>query len=514
MLSFQAPHYPTIGVEVLRGKGYPQTEDDPNPCTTQARISILSSDCTHILVAEECSSTQQNSNSPFYKDTLIFSPRNAEVSEGIIFIKIIEFSRKPEPLALFYGQQQFLASDFKTCKERSVTLTRSNPIEAADAARSELLAAENGDDSNTATMIIRIHVKIARPASIENVDADVEIEDGEAVLSGSTQLVPVDCEYVWLRLMLDAKWTETFRGRLIATWRDRAPLFTTNTAPKAAAKAPGGAGRRTTSVAAAPSQPEVRSIGDVITKRWSCKRIHQVLTRTRLCAEKHSWGTVYLTFTHAEEIEVRTEKKTRAKILEGISLASLEMTGNNSLRDWLERLWILFAIGIDHDPSAGKTLTYDTRKTVHDAAFDEDDAVILLASLLHFFVPSIPFDACQSIAEQEVRAALPEVGAAEAVTSPKWDVRLTAAQIRFTVTLISFVGPLMETLTEAELYKALRAFKPAIQDASTRIAKGGKASIKAKLRRADFTSSKKGDGLNIRHLDKLGRRKDLAKYVN
>ncbi|CAD2219531.1 hypothetical protein, conserved [Angomonas deanei] len=343
---------------------------------------------------------------------------------------------------------------------------------------------------------MKIHfTKTKVTAGGQDPHADLLIEP--TPLKGSHQLVPTDSQYAWLRIVGDKRWCESFRYALVSSWKSRVLSV--------------GEGEKKEK-----NLPEINSIGDVIYKRWNCRRGHQILTRTRLTAEKFCKGESNLTFTADDERNFRSEAKSRSLILSDMCQTCLKNTDTSKIREWITRLWVIFAVGIDNDPTGTKVLSYDVRKKVHDTVIDQEDAVVIRAALFYFFVPTLPFEYCQKIAEEDYRKEpLPPLE-----KDSNFDGSITKAtpsQKMFALIVMDVLGSLLDTLTEIEVAKVLKAFKPAIVDAHDRISKGVKGGIKERLAGEGQESSDalfyKGDGIHINHLDKYGNRKKQNKFV-
>ncbi|GET86895.1 hypothetical protein, conserved [Leishmania tarentolae] len=492
-----------IEFEILRGKNYPQTEDDPNPCTTQVKVSVTDVLSGAVLSPVQLSSIQKNSNAPFYNDTLRF--RVEDASEDVcISIIVSEHSRQKIPFALFHGKQIIGLSKLKA-KQRFVIPLFS---EEENTQKVEVGADTLDVESSEGVPFLSARIQFTKDKILDQTDpySDVDVSGKCLSFDGKNQLVPERTQYVWLRLIADKKWTNSFQYELYVAWRSRAPLE---------AEAQGNAKPRkstTGGVAVISAEPDsTRTLGDIIVKKWCCHRTHQVLTRVCITAEKYGNNFTDLTFTPKEEVEFRTKKKERCFFLEQICKKRLEGAGTNSLQQWLNRLWVLFATGVDSDPAGPRTLNYEVRKTVHNAQFTEADAIILQASLLYFFIPSLKYEICQALSESDYQAVQPEKNS-EASNFEAPQAHVPSSQEAFTHVFISFVGSLLDTLTEVEIAKAAAAFKPAVLNAHQRIAKGAKSTIGSYKTKSD-ASIFKGSGIHIDHLDKLGRRKQIPKYI-
>ncbi|KAK7198647.1 hypothetical protein NESM_000828300 [Novymonas esmeraldas] len=495
----------SIEVELLRGKNYPQTEDDPNPCTTQVTVVVTDFLSGAVLSPAQCSSIQPNSNAPFYNDTLSFKVQ--EVPESLcLSVTVSEHSRKKAPFLLFSGKQAIGLSKLKAKQRVVIPLTR-----AGEQAQ-QIEADGDAFDLEASSMVpfVSARLQFVKEKIVDASDpySDVDVSGKHLSLDGKSELVPSGAQYVWLLLKSDKKWTSAYQFELSAVWRSRPPL---EAEVQAAVKTRRGTTGGAAAAAAAAEQESTRTLGDIVTKKWCCHRTHQVLTRVCITAEKYGSKFTDLTFTPKEEVEFRTNKKERCILLEQICKNKLEDTGSNRLRDWLNRLWFLFVTGVDNDPAGPRTLSYEVRKAVHDAQFTEADAIIVQACLLFSLIPSLKYEICQSLSEADY-LAVPLEKMRELTGFEASQRRATPAQQQFTHVFISFVGSLLDTLTEAEVVKAATEFKSAIWDAQQRIAKGAKSTIGSQRRNEDGTFLK-GDGIHIDHLDKLGRRKLNAKFT-
>lgn len=337
--------------------------------------------------------------------------------------------------------------------------------------------------------------------------ADVDISKSQVTLDGSCKIVPAGSRFTWLRLAEDKKWTSSYQQGMLECWCTQTP---------ADGKVQGTARTRkgtltATMDAAAADASSVNSLGDIVVKKWRCTRTHQVLTRIFLTAEKYELKLSDLHITTKEEVEFRRTKKERSVMLEQLCCKRLEEAGSNHLRDWLNRIWVLFVAGIDNDPAGQRALSYDVRKNVHEAQFTNEDAVDLQASLLCFLIPSMKYESCHAIAEADFQAS-PIVKPMELTGFESSQRRSTPPQQQFTRVFVEFIGCFLDTLTEAEVVKAATVFKPAILDAQQRILKRPKT-ISGARKKSEDASISKGDGIRIDHLDKLGRRKLIQKFA-
>lgn len=496
-----------LEVEILRGKHFPQSEDDPNPCSTQVKVTLIDENGT-LVGEEQCSSIQENSNAPFFKDVVRFEVYGG-MAEGTLVVRVAELSRKPTPFIILAGVKGLMLEQFKSKRELSVPLSLGDVPAEMGAAASDT-PPPPADRPEGPFLSLRIQYQSQRPKEpTTDPHADVVLPPS-VHLDGTWQLVPANSQYVWLRLMTDTRWTESFRGALVNAWRARPRIEPQVTFGASSTKDPAGR-RKTGKPGEKEGETDIRTVGDVIVKRWCCRRVHQVLSRLRLTAEKFGSGDLTLTLAPQEEMEFRAEKKARSFLLEDMCRENLTKTGSRAVRDWLERLWVVYAVGVDNDPSGPKSLSADVRRRVGETVFDEEDAVLLTTCLLGALVPSLSPEACQSIVEEDFskRASWPTPDEVQ-----RLGPNVTAGEWLFVKTLVAFLGALMDTLTDAEMALIAKTFKPAVISAHERVKRGGKAGIQARVRpAAGDLRHYKGDGIPIDHLDKYGRRKKEAKFV-
>ncbi|KAG5509532.1 hypothetical protein JKF63_06237 [Porcisia hertigi] len=493
-----------LDIDILRGKNYPHTEDDPIPCTTQVAVKLVDVPSGEALSAAQRSSIQQSSNAPFYNDTLRF--RVEESPESLSFVVTVsEHSRKKEPYTLLHGKQIIDLSKLKAKQRFVIPLFSEDEHERQNEIDADSLNIEESE----LVPFLTARIQFTKDKNLDTADPyrDVDISDKKLKLESTDQIVPEGNQYVWLRLKSDKKWTGFYQYQLLVTWRSRAPLETEAQGNKKLRKS----GTGSVAPTAAGDTGVMRTVGDIVTGKWCCRRTHQVLTRVCITAEKYGRKETDLTFTPKEEVAFRTNKKARSVLLEQICMSRLENPSGSHLRDWLNRIWFLFVTGLDNDPSGSRVLSYEVRKVVHDAHFTEADAIILEACLLFSFVPSLKYETCQALAESD-HQAVPWEKMIEGTQTAASQCRVSLAQYQFTHVFISFVGSLLDTLTEAEVVKAVTEFKPAIWDAHQRITKGAKSTI-VFLKKQGRLPALKDNGINIDHLDALGRRKKAPKFV-
>eukprot|EP00796_Vickermania_ingenoplastis_P001430 gene1430-828_t len=497
-----------LEIEISKLKNLPQTDDDVFPCSSQVRFCLWNDEMTEAVSTEQNSSVQEKSNAPFFKENLLV-PLDDERETGVLFFTVWEHSRRDEPFIMFYGRQEVSYEKHKKRKDLTIVLTTQNPAEQPEAALKEEEQIRSGDVDKAPTLFIRVLMP-KRKELEQDKYADVLITPESAVvLSGKRQLLPERSHFVWMHLLLDKKFIDNYRKKLLADWQGRPPLEGSDAPVPKRKKSLGN--QRASSVGKKPTgdgeSKELKSIADVIVKRWCCHRPHQVLNRLRLTAEKFLDEAEELTFTPEEELAYRTQKKERAILISRMCIDSLQKTGANNLRDWLERLWVLYTVGVDNDPAGSRALSYDLRKKVMESTFDVEDSIVLQASLLNQFIPALSYERCQAMAEDDARNSPDFI-----IDQPEgWEQKITVHQRYFTKILSEFMGSLMDTLTEAELLRFCKAMKPAVFDAQQRVLKNAKSGILNRVRpeggkAAGDPFSMKGDGIKIDHLDKYGNR--------
>ncbi|RNF07792.1 hypothetical protein TraAM80_03166 [Trypanosoma rangeli] len=505
-----------LHVDVLRGRNYPQTEDDPCACSTRVRIFLFKSDLQEALSDVFTTGLQENSNAPFYNAGVDFElPMGLE--KALLVLEVEEVTRQTEPYIMFYGVQQVsFASKGKF--EEVVVLTSTNPLEKPEKAAQEAMQAA---ESAMQCPVLSIRYNVVRQKSVEevkDVHADVELLTSPT-LTGSCCIIPKDSQYVWVNLISDSRWVDAFHHVLVSEWKDRAPLVCNAAAAESSVNGSTKSAAATKPLPRSTPVDDVRSIGDVIMKRWCCLRSHEVLTRLRLCAEAFNNGEKSFNFTRERELSYRLQRKERICLLQELARASLCKMGVSELRDTLDHLWIFFSTGIKHDPAGTRVLTYETRKKIREAGFDCHDRAVLHSSILNLLIPSLTVGQCNDFAAADMNdtAAVENNSAAKPASAIRVDqnnaMSALAAEVAFAMALIEYIGALLDTLTETELLAALKAFEPAVVNAHQRI----KADAKEELKRArgrlmtqpqrELKPYVPGEGIKIDHLDVLGRRK-------
>ncbi|RNF21005.1 uncharacterized protein Tco025E_03544 [Trypanosoma conorhini] len=505
-----------LHVDVLRGRNYPQTEDDPCACSTRVRVMLYKSDLTEALGDVFTTGLQENSNAPFYSAGVDFElPLGLE--GAVLVVEVEETTRRMEPYVMFYGAQRVSLSA-KGKVEEVIALTLTNPLENPEAAAQEAMEAA---ESATPCPVLSLRYHVVRQKSaevVEDVHADVELP-ATPTLTGSCRIIPKHSQYVWVNLTSDARWLEAFRYWLVSDWQDRAPLLGSAAATEPAGNGPTKGAATTKSPPRSTPVLDVRTVGDVIIKRWCCFRSHEVLTRLRLCAEAFNSGEKSLYFTREQELSYRLQRKERVCLLQELMQASLRNMGVSGLRDTLDRLWIFFSTGIKHDPAGPRVLTYEARRKVREAGFDCRDKAVLHSSILNFLVPSLTMDQCDEFAAAEMDEA--EAVDANSAANPKGEsngdhndsMSAPASEVAFAMALVDYIGALLDTLTETEFVAALKAFEPAVVKAHQRLKGDAKDEIKRARGRLKPPLQRErkpyfpGEGIKIDHLDILGRRK-------
>ncbi|KEG07930.1 hypothetical protein DQ04_08441000 [Trypanosoma grayi] len=508
----QAPH---LHVDILRGRNYPQTDDDPCACSTLVRLLVYNDTLKEVLTDVFTTQLQENSNAPFYSASTDFEIPSS-VESVVLVVEVVETTRRMEPYVMFYGAHTVrIAARGK--HEEVIVLTPINPVEDAEAAAAR--AAQQEADSATPCPQLSIRYQLQRPGNVEEEVVDVHADVPLAAhpnLNGSCCIIPKDSQYVWVNLISDARWKEAFRAALVHEWRDRAPLqldaATAASSPGDAQK--GGTGARSNARAGPSAVTDVRTVGDVILKRWCCCRSHEVLTRLRLCAEAFSRGERSLHFTRESELAFRLKRKERTVMLQDLTQAALTSMGHSVLSDVVYQLWILFSTGINHDPAGTRVLTYEVRKRVKENTFDDFDKAVLQSNMLNFLIPSLSLEHCNELVTEDMNSVPTEAaeeansGAQETTGGP---ASKPTAEVFFAMSLLEIVGAMLDTLTDTELVAALKMFAPSVGSAYQRLQNGAKDEMKQLHSKGRSQRQLKpynpGEGIKIDHLDILGRRK-------
>lgn len=499
-----------LEVDIIRLRHLPQTEYDPLPCTTQVRATLWNDEQTEAISTEQNSSVQQKNNMPFFNDKILIPLTDFEVS-GVLLFSIWEFSREDEPYVLFYGKLPISLQVFKSKKEVTISLTSKDPFAFPAEAKED--EEENLTLGDSAPSLI---VKVLMPPKKEEVIdlyADVSFPLESVTLNGEVDIIPDTLHFVWMRLLLDKAFSERYRRKLVADWNKRAPL---EVQEEKVVKRKKRDLRKPLSTRSDGREEnngkEMKNIGDVILKRWCSHRPHQVLTRVRLTAEKFIRSSEEpLIFTPEEELAYREEKKKRSILVSRMCVDSLPTTGKSLLRDWMERLWVLFCIGIDNDPSGTRTLSYEFRKKVNESTFELDDAIILRASMLNLLLPALTYEKCQELVEEDAKNS-PDV-VFEKVEG--FEQKVTVYQRFFTQVLGDFLGDMVDTLAEAELTRFCKELKAAVFDGHQRVQTNGKDGIRGRVRPDEVgkDGGPTGSGIKIEHLDKYGHRKKVTYFA-
>lgn len=523
-----------LHVDVLRGRNYPQTEDDPCACTTFLRLFFFDGLLKESIADMFTTEVHENTNAPFYNTGVDIELPTGLESVGLV-IEVMETTRQNSAYVLFYGSI-ILSLAIKGKREETVALTNINPRDNPDAVAQGGSSAPAAISTSSPVIGIRYHVFRPKVEGVKDVHADVVLPS-IPVFTGSCCLVPKDSQYVWVSLLSDARWVEAFRYALVREWQGRPSLlptvpvtkkFSGSTSLASVSGKKDGTPRQLMS----PKSPkrhelmtDVNSIGDVILKRWCCCRSHEVLTRLVICAEAFSRREGSLFFSRERELTFRLKRKERVQIMKEIAHSSLHKTGKSELRDTIDSMWIFFAIGVRHDTSGTRVLSYEARKKVRETGFDDEDKMVLQSSLLNFLIPSLGINNCVAIAAADLNNAeqtgLDDMGSrspASLCSLKNNPMAPPVAEIDFAMALVEYIGPLLDTLTESEMVMAFKAFDPALVDARQRIKDGCKEEVKRARSRTRERSNgtgrfeyKPGGGIKIAHLDILGRRKKEIK---
>ncbi|KAG8346981.1 hypothetical protein ERJ75_001001800 [Trypanosoma vivax] len=511
-----------LHVDVLRGRHYPQTEDDPCACSTFVRL-LLYDNILKKMVAEPFETVlHEGTNAPFYNQGANFDiPAGMETV--MFVVEVVETTRRPAPYVMFYGCHRIVTMA-KGKREDTIVLVETNPVQFLERAQEEALRVV-GDGLPCPVLSIRYYMQRQKNAEDEEVDehADAILKQAPS-LDGQCPLVPKDSQYVWVNFVCDQRWTESFHNALVQEWRKRPPIqYGKGTAaagpqPKEAPKGTPNSKVKAVKDSAAPD-PSISDIRDVVLKVWNCRRSHEVLTRLRLCGEAFCRGEKSLYFTRERELSFRLQRKERVYLIQEMVLSSLKVVGSSALRDVLDCLWIFYVTGQKRSPSDERVLSYEVRKRLKETAFGEGDKTILTSCFLQFLIPLLTQEDCDDIAAADTTAVTGGASPNDILNSiqsqPAGTLEASPGEMAFALALMESVGAMLDTITETEVVHALKAFEPVVFNAHKRIQKGENRAINQKPTPNSATwrskaSYKPGDGIKIDHLDRLGHRKKSA----
>lgn len=546
-----------LTIDVVRLKKLPQTEDEPLACSASVQIICLDSPNTLHFVSD----TQKNTNNPYFNQTIDRDLPSAlnDIPTLNFLVEIVEHQRQSNATVILFSSftvDQDVASHTTGKTELSLILTTVNPLERPDVARAEEDKIRNSSDAPT--LVIRY--KLTAPKAIKPVydpNADVVL-DFMPELTGDHRLVPDVAPLAWFNLIADPLWCEKFSACVVETWKSLPSLSVQirrmsggeallTSQPKKPGSAKGGATPRGGS-AGGGGAGGIKTMGDVITQAWVCKRNHQLLSRLRLTAEKFATGDPSLAFTIEEEIEWKKYWKERAVLRMQQCRKSFETSGStDKVRTLLDRLWMLMAAGIPADGPA-PNLGFDVRHKLNQATFTTSSAEILLTCLTNRLVPWLTYQECEVLCKDDADPrSLPS--SVRGAVFPAVVTDAKAAHLHaFVDVMASFVGRIVDTLTDAEFLSALEYFVPAVREAHMRAsgsAAGADAALGGSTKKSRSGSAKKGKkekgspaaspekgagataaaaaggaaaapqgaGLAMKHLDNLGRRTDDPKFA-
>ena len=518
---------PKIALDIVRLKKLPQSEDEALPCSASVRLS-----CLLLRDFKVETETQKGTNNPYYNySTDVALPENYAAMDKITFIiEVVEHARKPTPQTILYGNVVIPLVKADPGKpegkvELSVFLTAANPGSSPEEAAAQEAAAQKlQQDVPTATLRYKIHIPKPKKEAVDP-HADVVI-DSFPIFDGRHRLVPADCQYVWLSMIHDFHWQEKFKACVVEMWKNGPHLLPPGVTKKSIGELPGlkkpvvgsGAtgGRTPRGGAEKGAAKVISSLADVVTDVWYCRRAHQVISRLRLAGEKFNRGEPSVTFTYDEEMPVKRVWKERALLRVRETRRSYEASSSlEKIRSSYERLWMLFVLSIPAEGPA-PIIGYEQRHKLNQAAFTTKHCEVLLACLLFRYCSALPYSLCEALAKDD---ADPRVIAhtSRGGLDPVPDVKMQS-QLTFVEVVSGFVGRIMDTLTDTEHLLALEAFIPAIRDASAKcaaifttsmdISVSAGAAVGSKAAKDDSAKKSKldGDGIEIKNLDKLGRR--------
>lgn len=505
-----------LHVDILRGRNYPQTEDDPCACSTYARLILYDSLLKETIGSVFESPLQEGSNTPFYNTSTEYDlPPSTEMV--VLVVQVVETTRRPEPYIMFYGSCRI--STVKSGKnEETVVLIHTDPVTQPEEAEAEVKQVV-GDGLPCPNLSFRLHVKRRRPGEVNAEDHSDAVLSSAPVLDGSYPIIPKNSQYVWFNLASDRKWSEAFTNALVSEWRKQAMVSSAEGAlpdiGESYAKVQGASRKKEPSKREIYAPTSINTVADIIVTQWNCCRSHEVLSWLRLSGEAFSRGERLCSFSREDVMNFRRKRKEQIYLLQDLAISSLLLVGESELRDTIDHLWIHFAIGVDHDPSRGTALPYEARKRMKEAGFEDADKVALHSSFLNFLVPSLAQDQCDEMVTADLNAAAREPDLANIVnkfaSSHAGTLQTSVSEMKFTAALLECVGAMLDTLTEVEVSRALKMFKPCVISAHQRLKSGAKEKLRNAIasyggQRDKFTY-RPGGGIKIDHLDRLGRRK-------
>lgn len=387
-----------VSVELLRGKNYPVLEEEYGSFDTRVVCSLLDPVVWQPLSGLLASNVSLKSHSPFYRETIQFViPATYDAVRLHVSIERKTGASEFVPLELFGTEKIQLNHGNVHRKDTTVFLDPRDSVCERETAQMRPLA----QVPHTPVLIVR--VSSAPVAEDEPVarrdDDDVVIDEKNIVLDGKARLVPSGARYIWMSLLLDRAWLHRYTHALIAAWEQRAPLREVNTNSVRSASDSGSRKNNANPASAANTVTAnennskngadalLNSVGDVVRLRWCCTRLHQILTRVRLTAERFGGGaSSHLVFTPDEEQLFRTERLHRASMIANICMEKYSLKDRNELRDELDHAYAAFVSGVNVGSSSKqRALSYEQRKTIYEAQFTDDDAILLNANMLHFF---------------------------------------------------------------------------------------------------------------------------------
>lgn len=562
-------------LDVVRIKKLPQSEDEPLPCSCSVRLTSIEYDSltVHTDVQRNTNNPYYNQTTEVDLPTTF----TADIPTLAFLAEVVEHARQPKPTVIRYGRVVINVNQASGAKpiELTVLLTVANPQTNPQNAMNEEERLQSQNAADTPTLVLRCRVvapRVIKP--IVDPNADVLLES-IPLLSGAHMLVPRNSLHVWFNLVFDSAWCECFASSLVAVWKAAPPLVSARgksagpDGAKAKAKAPssprggGSASARGSSAGspkkgAAAAPVEIKTVRDVIYECWGCKRAHQVLARLRLSAEKFQEGCDNLLFNLEEETKRKLYWRERSLLRLQHSRRCFEAAGStDKIRLVFDRLWWLMVAGIPAEGPA-PVLGFDVRHRISQAAFTQQHAEVLQACLLQRIAPWLTFEECETFAKDDsdprvLPSPVREVvfPAASASSDPK-----LAQQVCFVEVLTLFLGRLIDSLSDTEFSMALEGFAPAVREAHVRCQSLTPASASANVKSSSAAAaapgsspgsarkgkkgersgsatkkSKKtaaaapkeaepaaalaipGDGVNMKHLDKFGRRVEDAKFA-
>nr|CCC95044.1 conserved hypothetical protein [Trypanosoma congolense IL3000] len=500
----------SLCVEILRGRNYPQSDDDPCACSTYVRAKLYDNIMRELIGAPFETPLQEGSNAPFYNTSACFEvPTNMETV--VLVVQVVESSRRQEPYVMFHGSYRMVA--VKPGKSDGIVfLIQTDPIEHPEKAEAEVNQARC-EGLPCPTLSIRYQIKRQGASQIKEEDNSDVFLSSAPVLDGSCQIVPKNSQYVWFNIASDRQWNATFSNALVAAWRRHSIPSDGTTSGHDSPTKPSASGKSKEITKREPLLPlNINTVADVVFTQWNCCRLHQVLSWLRLSGEAYIQRQKMCKFSKEDVLNFRRERKKQIYLLQDMAISSLLSVGESKLRDTIEHLWVYYITGVSNDISSGTVLPYETRKRMKEAKFEYVDKLVIQSEFLNFLIPSLSREQCDRLVAADLDAAAKESESHDVLDKyssvQSGSLHTSTNEIRFTAALLECVGAMLDTLTETEISQALVLFKPCVVAAHQRM----KTVVRDKLRVNAVPEHERftyriGSGIKFAHLDRLGRRK-------